>query len=353
MQHTRRHWGLRVLGGLLVLGLIVTSSSAIQAQTTATQVRSIRRALKQNHAQAIVIVNGRGQAPRIIQTTTGRNAATADRLFPIASLQKVMTGVSLAQLIRQNKLTLNDRLSRYYPHVRYAHQITVQQLITHSSGIRDRLPAPAAVLPTQNQQLAFTLRNLRSTGHHFWHYSNAEYGLLSGIISRVSKTPYQQYLTRNVLKRAGLSSTQFAFYNHVHRVTTVPVSTTGLNGFDQVANFNRLQRTMAGAPGAGELYCTPRGYWQFIQALTHNKLVPLKMITKRVAIEGGPWYFDGVYNHPGLIHADGANNGYDCTFYCDYRHHKTLMLFTTNMSFVHMETLGYKLFKIYFGYSYE
>jgi CubicO group peptidase (beta-lactamase class C family) len=67
---------------------------------------------------------------------------TNNTLFRIASISKLFTAQAIMQLVEKNKLNLDDRVSEYLPEM-MGSNITIRQLLTHSSGLRDQLrPVP-------------------------------------------------------------------------------------------------------------------------------------------------------------------------------------------------------------------
>ncbi len=72
------------------------------------------------------------------------NAVTKSRItsasdFNICSLTKQFTAIAILQLEEKHLLSLNDKISRFFPNMnkKLADAITIQQLLTHSSGIPD------------------------------------------------------------------------------------------------------------------------------------------------------------------------------------------------------------------------
>ena len=57
--------------------------------------------------------------------------------FRIGSISKIFTAVMIMQLIEENKLDLESSLSNFIPRVKLSDQITIEQLLSHKSGIFD------------------------------------------------------------------------------------------------------------------------------------------------------------------------------------------------------------------------
>ena len=68
--------------------------------------------------------------------------------FHIASVTKTFTAAAILQLERAGKLKLNDPLSKYVPDFLNGERITIEQMLTHTSGLAGFLFA-AGVSATQ------------------------------------------------------------------------------------------------------------------------------------------------------------------------------------------------------------
>src|SRR5579872_1587355 len=60
---------------------------------------------------------------------------TANTIYQIGSITKQFTSAIILQLVEQNKMTLQDKLSKYIPDYPKGDSITVEHLLTHTSGI--------------------------------------------------------------------------------------------------------------------------------------------------------------------------------------------------------------------------
>ncbi len=131
--------------------------------------------------------------------------------FNIASLTKQFTAMAILQLAEKNKLSLSDKLSRFFPEMnpKLADVITVKQLLTHTSGIPDHYE----YTDTKNMHHAHdsdvlnAIKNADST--HFtpgtkFRYSNTAFCFLALIIEKTSGLCYSQYLEKNIYLPAGM-----------------------------------------------------------------------------------------------------------------------------------------------------
>jgi CubicO group peptidase (beta-lactamase class C family) len=138
-------------------------------------------------------------------------------VFNLASITKQFTAVAILQLLEQGKISVYDSLQKFIPDFpTKGHTITIEHLLTHTSGIKDYLQLnfsgqnmerwdfmPKQVIDSfKNYPLNFP------PGSRF-SYSNSGYFLLGYIIEKVSGKPYQNYIEDNLLKPLGLKNTCF------------------------------------------------------------------------------------------------------------------------------------------------
>jgi CubicO group peptidase (beta-lactamase class C family) len=119
----------------------------------------------------------------------------------IASLTKQFTAMSILILQEQGKLNVQDRFCTYYPDCPAAWQdITIHQLLTHTSGIPTYTQFPAypdwAALPkTPDEIIAFFINEpLLFRPGESWTYSNSGYTLLGYLIEHLSGLSYGDFL---------------------------------------------------------------------------------------------------------------------------------------------------------------
>ncbi|GGZ89997.1 serine hydrolase domain-containing protein [Algibacter mikhailovii] len=131
-------------------------------------------------------------------------------VFDICSLTKQFTGAGIMKLVMQNKLALDDRLSKYFDAVPHDKKnITIHQLLTHSSGLTDVVGddyetiTEAAFL---NKVFATKLISTVGMDHH---YSNIGYSLLALIIEKVSGTNYESFLNFEIFKPLKMNHTGY------------------------------------------------------------------------------------------------------------------------------------------------
>lgn len=133
-------------------------------------------------------------------------------VFRIFSSTKTFTASAVMQLAESGRLSLDDKLAKYFPEFPRGGEVTVRQLLSHTSGIRDYarpgVPDKQPMTPDQIVQLIET----QTPSFVFepgtkYSYSNANFALLARIVEKVSGEEYGRYLAQHVIAPASVAST--------------------------------------------------------------------------------------------------------------------------------------------------
>ncbi|GAA5119819.1 serine hydrolase domain-containing protein [Alloalcanivorax gelatiniphagus] len=137
--------------------------------------------------------------------------ATCDTVYDIGSVTKQFTAAAIVKLQTMGRLDVHDRLGSWFtrPMPRATAAITLQQLLTHTSGLPDSLGDDYD--PLSRRQLL--RRAVRAPLHHApgrrYAYSNLGYSLLAVVVERASGTTYERFLRRSLFRPAGMRSTGY------------------------------------------------------------------------------------------------------------------------------------------------
>ncbi|AJT69630.1 hypothetical protein T261_8033 [Streptomyces lydicus] len=173
-------------------------------------------------------------AAGVADVVTGR-PVTADMRHRVGSITKTLTAAAVLQLVEGGQIGLDTPIGRYLPKLvpgERGDAITVRMLINHTSGFPEYLPYAYASLkaypviadtrpqslddhrftrfdPTELIEMGVTAPPVRAPGETPGVYSNTNYLLLGRLLEEVTGTTAEQYITRNVIERAGLRDTGF------------------------------------------------------------------------------------------------------------------------------------------------
>lgn len=147
-----------------------------------------------------------------------KTTITETTIFDIASASKQFTGMAIALLEEQGKINVNEKIIKYIPDLSEAmSNITVYQLVHHTSGIRD-WPTLFALKGWQPEE-PLTLNDIYEIlkkqetlnfipGTEF-SYSNSNYNLLAKIVEAVTDTSFESWIHENIFVPIGMENTYF------------------------------------------------------------------------------------------------------------------------------------------------
>ncbi|WP_197519580.1 serine hydrolase domain-containing protein [Pseudonocardia sp. HH130630-07] len=137
-------------------------------------------------------------------------------LFRVGSVSKVLTATAVLQLAGQGRIDLDADVRRYLDFdlpQRFDTPITMRHLLTHTAGFEGRIRGLIAfddrpadlrtALATDPPEQVFAPGSTPA-------YSNYGYGLAGYVVERVAGIPFEDYVQRNVIDRAGMDSASFA-----------------------------------------------------------------------------------------------------------------------------------------------
>ncbi|MCC9071245.1 beta-lactamase family protein [Flavobacterium sp. F-65] len=133
---------------------------------------------------------------------------TVDTKFQLASVTKQFTATAILQLVEQGKLSLDDKLSKFFPDYPKADIVTIHMLLSHSSGLA--LGFKELALTTISTDSAYN--EIKKIPYEFApgtksEYSNVGYYLLGKIIEKASGEKYAVYLKKNIFEKVGMKNT--------------------------------------------------------------------------------------------------------------------------------------------------
>ncbi|MFJ6793869.1 serine hydrolase domain-containing protein [Streptomyces sp. NPDC091268] len=167
-------------------------------------------------------------ASGVADVTTGR-PVTPDMRQRVGSITKTFTAAAVMQQVEQGRIRLDAPIGDYLPQLvpgERGRKVTVRMLLNNTSGIPDyiRYAFPSLQAgspqslddnrfrqfrPTELIELGLNAPPTGEPGGPTGVYSNTNWLLLGQLLEHVTGTPAEEYITRNVIQRAGLRHTGF------------------------------------------------------------------------------------------------------------------------------------------------
>jgi CubicO group peptidase (beta-lactamase class C family) len=137
-----------------------------------------------------------------------RLPATTHTIYNIASMTKQFTAACVMLLDQEGKLSVDDPISKFLPGFPHGDEITIRELLNHTSGLADyldlmdpnHLSIPGIVATVEKAPLRF------KPGTRY-EYSNSNYVLAGVIVGKAAKMPFDEFLTTRIIRPLGLHST--------------------------------------------------------------------------------------------------------------------------------------------------
>ncbi|HCM89580.1 MULTISPECIES: serine hydrolase domain-containing protein [Vagococcus] len=195
-----------------------------------------------------------------------------DIIYPIASLQKSMTAVMIAQLISEDNLSYNTTIDAFYEDLDHADEITIRDLIEHTSGYVMPEIASDSVLVTEQEQLDNALKTSEYTDDRSYQYSNGNYSLLAGIIMELDDRPYEESLQTRILNPLNMKQTYL--WNNLPSDAQLPKEYFYQENKNyQTDTLVYSEELMSTLLGAGNIYATAEDVARFETSLNNGVLL--------------------------------------------------------------------------------
>lgn len=206
----------------------------------------------------------------------GKLKSDANTLFRIGSMTKPFTSVMIFQLIEEGKLTLDTKLSRFFPAIPNADKISIEQLLSHRSGLAPYPqnvnyadPAEWIYKPqTRADMLArfAAAKPIFAPGERR-QYSNTNFAILAYVIEDLTRSTYAAQLQKRITKKLGLKNTRFG--------TKIDITKNEARSYNYSdGKWNSvLEQDTSIAGGAGGMVSTTGDLTAFLDALFHDRLL--------------------------------------------------------------------------------
>jgi D-alanyl-D-alanine carboxypeptidase len=214
--------------GLMAIALAVSASDHLPAPPATFDPPAVDRYISQMvRAKGIVglsvAVAREGVAPWT--GTYGKSSleagtlVTTNTVFAIGSVTKQFTAACILILDQEGKLSVQDKVAKYYPNLTRAPDITLLDLMNHVSGYPDYYPLDFVDQRMETPILPDDLISHYAGGKldfepgTKWSYSNTGYVLLGRIVEKVSGQKLGDFMTERILRRVGMDHSFFGPVN--------------------------------------------------------------------------------------------------------------------------------------------
>jgi CubicO group peptidase (beta-lactamase class C family) len=159
----------------------------------------------------LVYTHAYGSA-RLATGATPATPANPQMRYSIGSISKQFTAAAILLLQEQGKLSLDDAVGKYVPGLTRGNEVTIRQILSHTSGYQDYWPEDyvmTTMLPDVTAQQI--LDNWGKKPLDFepgtqWQYSNTNFVIAGRIVEQVTGAPLMDFLTARIFRPLGMRS---------------------------------------------------------------------------------------------------------------------------------------------------
>lgn len=215
--------------------------------------------------------------------------------YRIGSISKVFTSSLIFKAIEDRKLKLNQTIDVFFPKIKNADIITIENLLNHSSGIYDFTREDDYLSwNTMNQSKSEMIKRISDGINEFKpneksDYSNSNYVLLTFILEEIYNKPFSEILNKEISKPLKLKNTYYG--------KKIDISENESHSYRYVGKWQKQSETDMSIPrGAGALISNPTDLNTFIEQLFLGNIVSEKSLEIMKTIKNG--YGMGLFQFP-------------------------------------------------------
>lgn len=200
----------------------------------------------------------------------------SNSIFQIGSITKSFTAVVVLKLQEEGKLSVQDKLSKFFPNYPQGDKITIHNLLTHTSGIYnytndiDENDTGIVCNPVSRERVLEVFKNkpLAFKPGKYFQYCNSDYFLLGMIIEKITGIPYESVVRQMIFNQLQMNHSGFDFKNTAN--TNKTQGYVLLNKDTIKTNFT-VDSTVYFSAGA--MYSTTNDMYKWAQAISSHSLL--------------------------------------------------------------------------------
>ena len=289
--------------------------------------------------------------------------ASPQTIYQTGSVGKQFTAMAIMMLVEQNKISLDDKITKYIPESPSIWaRVTVRELLSHTSGIADYGGEEDTMKKgvinfrkdyTEEQLIkAFAKMPMNFTPGSQWRYSNTGYALLGFIIRRVTGQFYGDFLQQRIFQPLGMASTRI-----ISEADIVPNRSSGYRLVKgELKNQEWVSPTL-NTTADGALYTDVLDLAKWDAALNARKFLtpssyevmwtPIRLSNGKTYPYGFGWFLSDMNGKRAVSH-DGAWQGFTMNI-TRYLESRLTVIVMTNLDsdHCHPEKIAAEIGKLY------
>lgn len=279
-----------------------------------------------------------------------RELITGHTLFNLGSVSKTFVGFGVLMLQQRGKLSINDPISKYFPHFTnhsIADKVQIKHLLSHTSGLPDNRPVErdSIFFLTANDEENFRPIQAADTLHfqpgEQFEYSNPAFNGLALIIEQLAHMKWQQFIAQSIFAPAGMKTSVIT--DGAFPTNGVSHGYRKVNGQWQEYDFGEYPTFCAS--GNGGVWSSVRELFQYELAiqnavftskenvrLARSPFIPANWKGTKAPVVGFDWFTESYRKEVKLVGHSGDQGGFRAEYWWLPRQEVLIVLLDNNES---------------------
>ncbi len=269
---------------LLIGGCSDRTTTDVSAQSSATRLDALFDRYSQGVQPGVAVAVMRGNEV-VYEKTFGyaqiesKTPLTPESAFRLASVSKQMTAVGILTLVERGRVSLEDPMVKYLPGLFPYPDVTVRQLLNHTSGLPDYydvIVGEGRLITNQEAADYVTeLNRLEFKPGEKYEYSNSAYELAALVAEHVSGQDFATFMEQAVFQPAGMNSAMV--FDH-----TNPQVSNRVYGYDSQGDAFELNdyHDLNGIVGSGGVYGSLRDLEAWCRSVLQSSVISKALLTE-------------------------------------------------------------------------
>lgn len=345
------------------LGVISQAQAALQPAEQAAIDAFAKEAVSKGQTAGLVVAVAEQGKPAFVRGYGFANLewqaqSTPDTVFRVGSITKQFASACILLLAEQQKLTLDDKLSKYFPEFPRADEVSIRQLLNHTSGVHSYPARTEETIARVGISVPGMVKHLGGLGYDFdpgsnFEYSNSGYFLIGAIIEKVSGQTFRAFAAERLFQPLGLSHTAIDLNEEIvsHRASGYEPDRA-----KQGAYVNAVYSHMSVPHAAGALRSTATDLIKWTEALhggrvlsaaSYKEMTTAPRVPGKESVNYGLGLWLGPEQGHRLISHNGGIDGFEASL--NYLSDRKMTLVILTNTHGGMRELRPKLLGVLFG----
>jgi teichoic acid D-alanine hydrolase len=225
--------------------------------------------------------------------------------YRIGSITKTVVAISILQLREKGKLNIEDNVNKYIPSFPADKNITLRNLLTHTSGLPDQGQGSVDAASRLKLVTWIGAQKLQFPAGTGWKYTDYNYMVLAYIVEKLSNKTLAEYVKENIFTPVGMHESGMG--------ATFPGDMFLAEGYTKKDNelvvTPRLR--MNWLYGCGEMYTTVDDMRRLDEAIMDGKLLSKQSLSDMFTVSPARKYGFSFYIYPDYYHNHGVLAGWN------------------------------------------